>query len=53
MFCPMPEVSVAAGGRVFRAFGHIAHKANQNALLNTLLCINGYNGTILWQRPLQ
>jgi outer membrane protein assembly factor BamB len=52
LFCPMPEVSVAAGGRVFRAFGHIAHKANQNALLNTLLCINGYNGTILWQRPL-
>ena len=52
-FCPMPEVSVAAGGRVFRAFGHIAHKANQNAVLNTLLCINGYNGTILWQRPLK
>jgi outer membrane protein assembly factor BamB len=52
LFCPMPEVSVAAGGRVFRAFGHIAHKANQNALLNTLLCINGYNGTILWQQPL-
>lgn len=52
-FCPMPEVSVAAGGRVFRAFGHIAHKANQNAMLNTLLGINGYNGTILWRRPLQ
>jgi hypothetical protein len=51
-FVPMPEVSVAAGGRVFRAFGHIAHKANQNALLNTLLCVNGYNGTILWRRPL-
>ncbi len=51
-FCPMPEVSVAAGGRVFRAFGHIAHKANQNLMLNTLLGINGYNGVILWQRPL-
>jgi outer membrane protein assembly factor BamB len=51
-FCPMPEVSVAAGGRVFRAFGHIAHSSNQNALLNTLLCVNGYNGTILWRRPL-
>lgn len=51
-FVPMPEVSVAAGGRVFRAFGHIAHKANQNAMLNKLLCINGYNGTILWQRDL-
>ncbi len=52
LFCPMPEVSVAAGGRVFRAFGHIAHKANQNAVLNTLICYNGYNGTILWKRPL-
>jgi outer membrane protein assembly factor BamB len=53
MFVPMPEVSVAAGGRVFRAFGHIAHKANQNAMLNTLVCANGYNGTILWKRPLK
>jgi outer membrane protein assembly factor BamB len=52
-FCPMPEVSVAAGGRVFRAFGHLAHLVNQNALLNTLLCINAYNGTILWRRPLR
>ena len=52
-FCPMPEVTVAAGGRIFRAFGHIAHKANQNAMLNTLLGINGYNGAILWKRPLR
>jgi len=49
-FCPMPEVTVASGGRIFKAFGHIAHKANQNAMLNTMLCINGYNGTILWRR---
>lgn len=53
LFCPMPEVSVAAGGKVFRAFGHIAHKANQNAMLNTLICANAYNGTILWKRPLK
>jgi len=52
-FVPMPEVSVAAGGRVFRAFGHIAHKANQNPMLNTLLCYNAFNGTILWRRPLR
>ena len=51
-FSPMPEQSVAAGGRIFKAMGHIAHKENQNAMLNTLLCINAYNGTILWQRPL-
>ena len=53
MFCPMPEISVAAGGKVFRAFGHIAHKANQNGMLNTLICVNAYNGMILWKRPLK
>lgn len=51
-FSPMPEQSVIAGGRIFKAMGHIAHKANQNEMLNTLLCINAYNGTILWKRPL-
>ncbi len=51
-FSPMPEQTVAGGGRIFKAMGHIAHKANQNAMLNTLLCINAYNGTILWKRPL-
>jgi len=53
VFSPMPEVTVAAGGRVFKAFGHIAHRANQNAVLNTLTGINGYNGAILWRRPLR
>jgi len=52
-FSPMPQVSVGAGGRIFKAFGHIAHKENQNAVLNTLICVNAYNGTILWKRPLR
>ena len=52
LFCPMPEISAAAGGRVFRAFGHIAHKKNQNPMLNTLICSNAFTGAILWQRPL-
>ena len=51
-FSPMPEQTVVAGGRVFKAMGHIAHKANQNEMLNTLLCVNAYNGTILWKRDL-
>ena len=51
-FSPMPEQSVVAGGRIFKAMGHIAHKANQNEMLNTLLCINAYNGLIQWKRPL-
>jgi outer membrane protein assembly factor BamB len=51
-FSPMPEQTVIAGGRIYKAMGHIAHKENQNEWLNTLVCINAYNGTILWKRPL-
>ena len=51
-FSPMPEQTVVAGGRIYKAMGHIAHKANQNEMLNTLLCINAYNGSILWKRDL-
>ncbi len=51
-FSPMPEQTVVAGGRIYKAMGHIAHKANQNAMLNKRLCINAYNGTILWMRDL-
>ena len=53
MFSPMPEVTVAAGGRIYRAHGHISHKVNQNAMLNTLVCANAFNGAILWTRPLK
>jgi len=52
-FCPSPAVTVAAGERIFRAYGHLAHQVNQNAMLNTLLAVNAYNGTILWKRPLR
>ena len=51
-FSPMPEQTVIGGGRLYKAMGHIAHKANQNKHLNTLLCVNAFNGTILWKRPL-
>ena len=51
-FSTMPEQTVIGGGRIYKAMGHIAHRANQNEMLNTLLCINAYNGTILWKRPL-
>lgn len=51
-FSPMPEQSVVAGGRIYKAMGHIAHKKNQNPMLNKLIGINAYNGTILWKRDL-
>ncbi len=53
LFSPMPEVTVAAGGRLFKALGHIALLVNQYPVINTLMGINGYNGTILWRRPLR
>lgn len=51
-YCPMPEVTVAAGGRLFKAFGSRAFLRPQWPMLNTLVAINGYNGTLLWQRKL-
>jgi outer membrane protein assembly factor BamB len=51
-FSPMPQITVAASGRVYRAFGHIAHKANQNEMLNTLICASAHNGIIHWKRKL-
>jgi len=49
---PAPQATVTANGRVFKAFGHIAWHAREEPFLNTLVAFNGYNGTILWQRPL-
>ena len=51
-YAPLPQVAVASAGRVFKAFGHIAFKAREEPLLNTLVAFNGYNGTLLWKRDL-
>ena len=53
LFSSQPEVTVAAGGRVFKAFGHMTFRAYQNASINTLFALNGYNGTQLWKRDLK
>ncbi len=50
---PQPEVTVASAGRIFKAFGHIAFHSREWPWLNTLAAFNGYNGTLLWKRPLQ
>lgn len=47
----MPEVTVAAAGRVFKAFGHLG-KGIRAVEPNTLVAMNGYNGAILWERKL-
>jgi len=48
---PLPQVAAAAGGRIFKVFGHIAFKEREEPWLDTLAAFNGYNGTLLWQRP--
>ncbi|MFV1965944.1 MAG: PQQ-binding-like beta-propeller repeat protein [Pirellulaceae bacterium] len=52
-YVPMPQVTVASGGRVFKAFGHIALKRREWRWVNRLVAINGFNGTLLWERPLK
>ncbi|MHC4172218.1 MAG: outer membrane protein assembly factor BamB family protein [Planctomycetota bacterium] len=49
---PAPQLAVAAGGRVFKAFGHVAWHKREEPFLNTLVAFNGFNGTILWKRDL-
>lgn len=51
-YAPAPQAAVAAGGRVFMAFGHVAWHQREEAMLNTLLAVNGFNGTLLWKRLL-
>ena len=51
-YAPVPQVAVGAGGRMFKAFGHVAFKKREEPFLNKLAAFNGYNGTMLWQRDL-
>lgn len=51
-YAPAPQCTVAAAGRVFMAFGHVAWHEREESMLNTLVAVNGYNGTPLWTRPL-
>lgn len=49
---PMPEITLSAGGRLFKAFGHLAFKQREWPMLGKLICLNAYNGTLLWQRDM-
>jgi outer membrane protein assembly factor BamB len=49
---PSPQLAVASGGRIFKAFGHVAWHKREEPFLNTLVAFNGFNGTALWKRPL-
>ncbi|RMG04181.1 MAG: hypothetical protein D6741_01360 [Planctomycetota bacterium] len=51
-YAPAPQSAVAAGGRVFMALGHVAWHQREEPWLNTLVAVDGYNGMLLWKRPL-
>jgi outer membrane protein assembly factor BamB len=51
-YCPLPMQSVISGGRVFKVFGDRSSAKPQEPLVNKLLCMNAFNGTVLWQRDL-
>jgi len=51
-YAPLEQVAVASAGRVFQAYGSIAFHEREEALLNSLVAYNGYNGSMLWKRRL-
>jgi outer membrane protein assembly factor BamB len=51
-YASAPQAAVSSAGRVFMAFGHVAWHEREEAVLNTLIAVNGFNGTLLWKRGL-
>jgi outer membrane protein assembly factor BamB len=50
---PMPAITVSAGGRLFKAFGHLAFKEREWPMLGKLVAIDAYSGVTLWQREME
>src|SRR5262249_19147325 len=51
-YCPLTQMTVVSGGRMFKAFGDRSSAKPQEDMLNKLIAMSAYNGTILWQRDL-
>jgi len=49
---PAPQAAVASAGRLFMAFGHVAWHEREEDPMDTLIAVNGFNGTVLWKRKL-
>jgi outer membrane protein assembly factor BamB len=52
-YAPAPQCVVSSAGRLFMAFGHVAWHEREEPVLNTLIAMNGFNGAVLWKRPLK
>jgi outer membrane protein assembly factor BamB len=51
-YCPLPMQSVISGGRIFKVFGDRSSAKPQEPLVNKLVAMNAFNGTVLWERDL-
>src|SRR5262245_49594147 len=51
-YCPLTQMTVVSGGRMFKAFGERSSAKPQEDMLNKLIAMSAYNGAILWQRDL-
>lgn len=51
-YAPAPQAAVSSAGRLFMAFGHVAWHEREEPMMNTLVALNAFNGTLLWKRPL-
>lgn len=51
-YCPLSQMTVVSGGRMFKVFGDRSSARPQETLINTLLAMSSFNGTILWKRDL-
>jgi len=50
-YASMPQMSVISGGRIFKVFGNRTSAQPQWQVVNTLMALNAWNGTLLWRRP--
>ncbi|MGF1583544.1 MAG: PQQ-binding-like beta-propeller repeat protein [Gemmataceae bacterium] len=52
-YAAMPQISVISGGRIFKVWGNRSSKQPSWKSLNTLICINAFNGTTLWRKKIK
>ena len=51
-YCPLSQMTVVSGGRMFKVFGDRSSARPQEDLINMMMAMSAYNGTILWKREL-
>ena len=49
----MPEITPSSGGRLFKAFGHLAFKEREWPVVGMLVAMDAYNGVMLWERKME